>query len=93
MSITFQPGQQVEVYSGDNVLHPETLQPFWYRMVVTAGPFVTNNSHTGYYVLGPGSPEPTFNQYCKLAMQMRPAEGVDEALAARYEAFRKWAGQ
>ncbi|AIM50280.1 hypothetical protein PBI_VIVALDI_48 [Mycobacterium phage Vivaldi] len=93
MSITFQPGQQVEVYSGDNVLHPETLKPFWYRMVVTAGPFELNTGHEGYRVLGPGEPGPSFDQYCKAANGMRPVADVDPELAARYDAFRNWVGK
>lgn len=86
----FNPGDQVEVFSGHRVVDSETGEPFWFPAIVTAGPFPTSAARDGYYTLGVGPAEYPFDQHCHLAQDMRVATVHRDDLNDRYRAFRAW---
>jgi len=87
----FQPGDQVTVYSGPNVVDSATGQPFWFPAVITHGPVIGNKGTETYCTLGMGPAAYPFDQTYHLADDLRPASEPNPDLDRRYQAFRAWA--
>lgn len=87
----FQPGDQVSVNSGPNVVDSTTGQSFRFPAVVTHGPVAGNNGRDLYCTLGVGPAAYPFDQTYHFADDLLPASDPHPELDRRYQAFRAWA--